>query len=599
MSATVADTSRAGDAPRQRPRLVDAFVVAADDSFILELGPLIGTRFRARPVERVEDVAAVDSVRWLALIDATTADAHTLVHQLETRFPDAPLIAVVAEGQQARWSSALARGSVIAIIPRSGLAGPALQHALADAERRLGVASAASQTASWQRPQLVRGGSRKPLPLIVGGLLLLALAAGGYFIFGRSAPAPLSATPAATPATPSAAAPETVDSVAAPAAAADTAPDSSAHLPVLELLSQARVAFRDPNRLIPRENGSRRGDSAIELYAAVLAQDPTNAEARDGVRRLFAVARSRLQSDLGAGRVDEAQRMLALFTAAGVDAASTAALQADIKATEPKAWLAQLRRALNAGDLATAEQNYAKLAALGADRSMLQDVRKVMDARATDLQLQTAASELRSAIESGNLLEPAATSARTRLLAMRQLSRTHPTTLAAQKSLQEALLARARESLQAQQLETAQRWISAAGEFGTSSELADLRRRAQELSEQLAARSAAAAAQVAAPAKAAPAAAAPGYVAARATSPLSVNYPERAAATNTKGYVIVEFTLNANGRATNIGVVESQPAGIFDRAATDAVARGRFDVSVLAADRQPARARLRLTFKPG
>src|SRR5258706_9206082 len=164
MSATVAESPRAGDAPRPRPRLVDAVIVAADDAFLLELGSLIGTRFRTRPVDNIEDLQAVDSTRWLALIDASIADAHNLVQQLEARFPKAPLIAVVADGQQARWSSALARGSVIAIIPRSGLGGPALQHALSDAERRLGVATAAAAAAGRQQPQSAGSGKHKNIP---------------------------------------------------------------------------------------------------------------------------------------------------------------------------------------------------------------------------------------------------------------------------------------------------------------------------------------------------------------------------------------------------------------------------------------------------
>ncbi len=160
-------------------------------------------------------------------------------------------------------------------------------------------------------------------------------------------------------------------------------------------------------------------------------------------------------------------------------------------------------------------------------------------------------------------------------------------------------MTRGRDALQAQQPDVAQRWLTAASEFGSPAELAELRKRAQDQSEQLAARTAAVAAVAAAPAKAAPPATAnPGYVAARPIRALNVIYPPRAPAGAT-GFVIVEFTLNTNGSATNVGVVESQPAGVFDQAATYAVSHGRFDTSVLPADRQPVRARLRLTFKPG
>ena len=67
------------------------------------------------------------------------------------------------------------------------------------------------------------------------------------------------------------------------------------------------MAFRDQDRLLPRSDGSKRGDSALELYAEVLAQDAENDEARDGIRRLFSVARSRMQTDLNAGRLEDAE----------------------------------------------------------------------------------------------------------------------------------------------------------------------------------------------------------------------------------------------------------------------------------------------------
>ena len=39
----------------------------------------------------------------------------------------------------------------------------------------------------------------------------------------------------------------------------------------------------------------------------------------------------------------------------------------------------------------------------------------------------------------------------------------------------------------------------------------------------------------------------------------------------TSGYVIVRFSIGVNGRITDLAVVESQPQGVFDQAAQDAV----------------------------
>jgi protein TonB len=38
-----------------------------------------------------------------------------------------------------------------------------------------------------------------------------------------------------------------------------------------------------------------------------------------------------------------------------------------------------------------------------------------------------------------------------------------------------------------------------------------------------------------------------------------------------KGFVVVKFEIGENGRVSNVAVVESAPAGVFDEAATTAV----------------------------
>ena len=88
---------------------------------------------------------------------------------------------------------------------------------------------------------------------------------------------------------------------------------------------------------------SGHADNALELYAAVLAQDPQNDEAREGLRRLFSVARARIQSDLTAGKLDEATRLLAAFRDVGLNNDATAKLDADIAAARPKWLIAQAR----------------------------------------------------------------------------------------------------------------------------------------------------------------------------------------------------------------------------------------------------------------
>lgn len=603
MITSTNDATTAGDGGAARERRCDAYILSSDDVLLLELGPAIGDRFRTRPVERIEELPTADAAPWVGFIDGTRPDARSVALHIEKQLPNAALIVVTDQSDVASWQGLVFRGTVCAALGSTQIGTAALQDALARAQERLRRAATQSAIRTEARPPIApssgSGGlgaspGARPAWLwpAVGAAALVIVLAGWRWLQGDrpAAPGARAAKPAA----------------AAPAAL----PQRSS----LELLSAARSAFRDPDRQLPRADGRGRGESALELYAQVLAQEPANAEARDGVRRLYSVGRSRLQSDLAANRMDDAQRLLAIFRGAASDPATLKAMEADVAAAQPRWLQSQVRRALSANDLAAAEQAYAQLQATGAERATLQELRRALDARAADAQLQALADELHAAIAAGNLLEPAAGNARARLQSMRQANRTHPLTSTAQHDLQEALLVRAREAQSAGQPEAVQRWLNAAAELGPSSELSDFRRQLQAEADKPAARAATPAPQAppppAAPASAAPPAAAaaaapvapaanaPRFLTARPVQPLTVAYPETAARIGRQGFVVVEFTLGRDGRASEATVIESSPVGLFDRAALDAVARGRFDTSALADPTAPHRSRLRVSFKP-
>jgi TonB family protein len=334
------------------------------------------------------------------------------------------------------------------------------------------------------------------------------------------------------------------------------------------------------------------------LYLQALAIDPKNEEARDGVRRLFNVARTRIQSDLAAGRFDETAGLLELFHAAGMEAEATAGIEAEIATARPRWLAAQVQATIANGDIPAAEQALAQLATTGADAAVLQELQKALEARRQDAQLADMADAVHAAIAAGNLFEPLADNARTRVQAMRQINRTHAATLAAQKDYAAAVFARAQEASRAQQFDAAQRFLAAASDVVAPGELADARRQLQadmDLATQRAAVAAAVTSQGAAGTTTA--AAVPAFINARATRALAAVYPPQALADKLTGYVIVEFTLRPDGRAADIAVVESQPTGVFDKSAIDGVARGRFDTSALGPERRPQRARIRMSFK--
>jgi TonB family protein len=572
-----------GNAPQAaRTRRIEAVVVSNDDGLIIDLGPVLGDRYRTRPIDGPDDLAAnpVNGDSLIILDTVHRPDARAVAARMESQSPAAPIIAIVAHGEEPSWAAALARGSVIAVVPRDGIGGQALKQALDSAETRLQTQGAPTITLPTVPGA---GGRRLPVAALAAGLLLALIAAGGawYFLHTR---APRAVTP---------------DTGPRAAAGATTQADSTAQAArsALELLSAARIAFAN-QRQLPRPDAEFKGDSALELYVQALAIEPNNEEARDGVRRVYNVARTRIQSDLATGRFDEISRLLELFHAAGMEAEATAGIEAEIAAAKPRWLAAQVQETIASGDIPAAEQALAQLATTGADPAVLQDLQKALDTRRQDVQLQDMANGVHAAITAGNLFEPLADNARTRVQAMRQINRTHATTLAAQHEYAAALLARAQDASRAQQFDAAQRYLAAASDVAATGELADARRQLQADMD-LAAQRASAAAAAASPSASGigTAGATPAIINAHPTRPLSAVFPQQALAAKVTGYVVVEFTLRADGRAADIAVVESQPKGVFDRSAIDGVAKGRFDTSALGPERKPQRARIRMSFK--
>jgi TonB family protein len=593
--------TRAGGS--RRPVL---FLLSSDDGLLIELGPLLGDRYRTRPIDSAEQLEVPVDVPWALLIDATTRnDTRAQAARFEQQYPLAPLLVICADGNAADWASARARGMVSAVVERSQLQSREFAEALHTMDRQLAAdALEATHTNMGAIP-----GSRLRWLLVAMGLLAAA-ALAWYLLPGNAtsgehaAAAPAAANHKATgvagnataaPPAPAAAAPATP-----PAAnVATVAPSAAMPRPVLELLSDARVAFREGKSLLPRADEPARGDSAFELYMQVLTQDPQNDEARDGLRRLFAVARSRIQNDLSAGKLDEASHLLVAFRNAGVGAGEVATLESAIAAARPR-WLAtQTRAAIASGDTVTATQLMTQLAAGGGDRNVLAGLRHDLDVAHARNSLAELAARVHTAIGAGALLNPEPDNAQARVQTMQQLDRNDPLTLSAQRELQLAVLARVRTADKNGQFELAQQMLATAAEYGNGSDLANARRQLQDDIQAAQAHTAAtaAAAREAQQQTAASNNAPEEFIRARAVTPITVAYPQQALDTGEHGYVIVEFMLNASGRALDPRVVEAVPARVFDYAALQAVRSGRYDASMLADPARPLRARIRISFK--
>ncbi|MGH8253781.1 MAG: energy transducer TonB [Steroidobacteraceae bacterium] len=586
-------------AANRRPVL---FLLSSDDGLLIELGPLLGDRYRTRPIDSAEQLEAPADVAWALLIDATTRkDARAQAARFEQQFPLAPVLVICADGSAADWNAARSRGMVSAVVERGSIQSGAFSEALAAMDRQLtSDAFSTTMPGTTQRGAAASGGGAKRWAVLTAALLSAA-AAAWFIVQHYSGATQHAANNVVAPASNPNAAPAALNKAnAQPASAPAVAPAAAAPKRTLfELLSDARVAFREGKALLPRNDEAARGDSALELYTQALALDPQNEEARDGLHRLFAVARTRIQSDLSAGKLDEAGHLLAAFRNAGISPEELAAQESAIAAARPRWLVAQTHAAIASGDTATATHLMSQLAAGNSDRSVLADLHRQLEAATTHRSLAEMGARVRASIASGALLNPEPDSAQSRLQAMQQADRTDPLTLSAQRELQAALLARVRNASRAGQFEQAQQLLASAADFGNSSELGASRKQLQE-DMQAAQGRAAAAATAARQAQQQPAAtdtATAEFIRAKPLKPMSTSYPQQAYDAHIHGYVIVEFMLSPKGKAIDPHVVEADPPKTFDAAALEAVRSGRYDTSALADASTAQRARIRISFK--
>jgi len=579
-----ASVPHSGERPPQNRRRTDVVLVGLGDESLIEVGPALGDEYRTFSADSAAELPGITATSWIGLYDATAgADARSRFAQLEQQYISHPWIVLCADEDRSNWQSALSRGSACAVISRAEISVESINAALEKARQRL--------TGLQTAPPAAPAPFRRRLPLLAAAIAVTVAAAAGWRLEHRHLNAPVATAPERSGPTPGGA------GGASPAAAVGTqkAPAAS----VEDLLSMARVAFRDPAAQLPKADAPLQGTSALELYGAVLEQDPKNGEALDGVRRLQSVARLRVQNALQAGAADTAGRLLAVLQHSDIAPEELRALAAAVSAARPKQLEAQARSAMAAGNLQAARQIIDQLVALAGEHSPVPELRKELDARNLDLELATAAQRVHAAIAADSLLEPAADNARMRFLAMRDLNRNSAQTNAAGHELLGALLHRARTAIGRQDFDGARQVLAVAQDLGSPAELADTRAAldAAMTAKRVADEASAAAKAVRATAPATEAKpASERILSPKPTHNLQIEFPRSALEQNIQGYVIVEFILNPDGSVSAASVVESSPRGTFDSSALAAIRRATFATRDLADPQKPQRARFRIAY---
>lgn len=588
-SAAQALSPAARPAGTNRAVRKDVVVFTADDEFLLSLGPAMDDRYRSRPTDGSGNwTEALQGRAGVALVDAQSlTNAPEIVRTVESDFPSFAIVVVAPSAARAQWTPALTRGSIARLLDREALTNEAIAAALATEPR-----PAPAREAGQVRGAVDDGtppGRKRAFLYGAAAIAVLAAGAGAWLWYADKG----AARAPATAVTRDSAAPAEPPAADAPAPAASAAPDTRT---VPELLSAARVAFAERHYLEPA------GNNALELYSRVLATEANNPEATDGLQRVVAVAAAQVSGEIKAGQLDDATKLHEQLRAAAPGNPAVVALGADIAAARPR-WLAARAREAMAGEqYALAERLIDELGAAGADKALLQDLRRSLDAQRKATDLDRAVAAARASLTTGSLLDASANGPRAKLAALQQIDRRNPAVTAFQRDYQAALTRSAREAARDGDFGSADKLLAAAADLGGSRDLADARKDVQGARDAAAAREqqrADAARERAERATAPAVAAAPPPRMPKAKRRTAPVYPAEAERKGVEGYAIVEFALTADGHTRDLRVTDSSPPGVFDDASLAAVRTWRFEpVSAEDAARLP-RTSVRLAFKLG
>jgi len=312
--------------------------------------------------------------------------------------------------------------------------------------------------------------SGPPRALLLGGsaaVVLLAIIAAWFVMRGgQDTTSVPKATSLDTPATAAINEPVTLapPSTAAPAPEATprtipsrgATPQAFVDAPIDELLDKARIAFRERRYTDPEK------DNAFLYYRSVLAQEPDNGEALEGLTRIGGLLDARLQSAMAEERYDEASATLARLKLIKPN-------DVQLKATEAK--LAEIRIAAaledDEADRAAALLRQAtQSSVLPPERTAR--LREEIDKRQADARTQRLAELVSVRIRDGRLVEPSNDSAKFHLAQLRKVAGDSRRTTAAARELENAYLKRAREAGTAKQAAEYERWLDEAREIGAS-----------------------------------------------------------------------------------------------------------------------------------
>lgn len=446
----------------------DLAALTVRDDFLLELGEVLGGRASVHPADSIDGALAhLEQARHtrVLVIDAReTGDVRANVERAAAKIPNTVVLVFAEEEAEKEIAAALKGTKVFAVLPvpvEAAKTTAVLDAALSGAEpaaprHRHSAAAAASEAtppsmrssllsrpAAAQEPAEPSGRGRILWP-VVGVAILAAGGATAYFVHHRGpAPASVAVVHAAGHTT----------LVAAPPIAQPVVDTSIVQGRVDDLLDLGRRA------MFARHFTTPKGANALVYYRSVLAVDPSNGEALDGLRRVGNVLVSRFDDAIGHSQYPAAALALATLKVARPADPHIAAFERQLYTGEISQALAGGHGAQAAALLAAANRDGVPSAALGS-----------LEARVGQLQRSQQADSLAAAVSSSiradNLTGPGG--AQADLAQLRALAPTAAATQRAAQALTAAMLAKAAQDALAGNSADENHWLAKARANGAS-----------------------------------------------------------------------------------------------------------------------------------
>jgi TonB family protein len=464
--------------PTQRPT-VDLTALTHRDDLLLELGEALGGQASVNPVDSIDtavgQLASIKRGQMLVIDARATSDLRTDVQRATQQAPNA-VVVVFADADAEKQTAIAVKGTSVFAVLTIPIEGPktmaVLDAAIADAANRSAAARGAGADRSGstgtltlesyrpatsspaKEPDEPQGGGRKWAVWAGLGLTAVALAAGGTWYFTRAqSTSGVSAATTASGAIASHAGTPTESAALLPQPAVDT---SIVAGQVDDLLEKARLAMRDRRYTAPI------GDNAFVYYRSALATDPTNGEAKDGLRRVGDVLISRFNDAMSGAHYSDAALALATLKLAQPADSHLAPFQLQLATEEISKAFADGNADRAAALVRQAQQSgavpAAQLATWRAQLSHLQQVDKVQSLTALVL----------DRIRGDELTGPAGDSAQAYLSQLRAAAPAAPATERAANALTAAFFGKARQNALSGDTADAGRWLAAARANGAS-----------------------------------------------------------------------------------------------------------------------------------